>query len=55
VEGDVLDSESLLETDFMNLKMKSAQYLRYAYKGRVYVHIFIGISAHTCVLCFYKK
>jgi hypothetical protein len=55
VGGDVLDSESLLETDSMNLKMKSAQYLRYAYKDRVCVYIFIGISAHTYVLCFYKK
>jgi hypothetical protein len=55
VRGDVIDSELLLETDSMNLKMKPAQYLGYAYRGRICVHIFIGISARTCALCFYKK
>jgi hypothetical protein len=48
VEGDVLvDNETLLVTDFVNLKIKSAQSFRYAHKSRVYVRVFIGVSVHT--------
>jgi hypothetical protein len=34
-------------TDFVNLKIKSAQYFRGAYRGRMCVRIFIEISDHT--------
>jgi hypothetical protein len=48
VGGDVpIDSETLLVTDFMNLKIKSAQCFGDAYRGRVCVRVFIGLSART--------
>jgi hypothetical protein len=50
VGGDIsVDSEALLVTDFMNLKIKLAQSFRGAHMGRVYVHIFIGVSACMCM------
>jgi hypothetical protein len=61
VEDDVpVDSEVLLVTDFVNLKIKPAQFFRCAHRGRVCVLIFIEVSARTCmsilfVLCFSKK
>jgi hypothetical protein len=39
----------LLVTDFMNLKIKPAQSFDGAHRGRVCVHVFIGVSACTCV------
>jgi hypothetical protein len=36
-------------TDFMNLKIKSAQSFRCAQRGRVCVRVFIGVSARTCM------
>jgi hypothetical protein len=55
VEGDVLiDSETLLVTNFVNLKIKLAQSFRDAYMDRVYIHIFIEVSARTCMsICVY--
>jgi hypothetical protein len=45
VGGDVpIDSETLLVTDFMNLKIKSAQSFRNAHRDRVYVRMFIGMN-----------
>jgi hypothetical protein len=57
VRGDVpvdrcdnpVDSETLLVTDFVNLKIKPAQSFRSAYRGRVCVRVFIGVSTHTCI------
>jgi hypothetical protein len=50
VGGDVpVDSEALLMTDFVNLKIKLAQSFGSAHKGRVCMHMFIGVSAHTCM------
>jgi hypothetical protein len=43
------DSDALLVTNFVNLKIKSVQSFRYAHKGRVYMHIFNGVSASTCM------
>jgi hypothetical protein len=49
VGGDVpINSEALLVIDFMNLKIKLAQYFGGAHRGRVCVHVFIGVSAHAC-------
>jgi hypothetical protein len=46
--GDVpVDSETLLMTDFMNLKIKSTQFFGGAHRDRLCV--FIGVSAHTCM------
>jgi hypothetical protein len=51
VEDDVLiDNDVFSVTDFMNLKIKSTQFFRGAYSNKIYVHIFIWMSAHT-----YKK
>jgi hypothetical protein len=48
VGGDVpVDSESLLMTDFVNLKIKPAQSFGGAHKSKVCVHVFIGVNAHT--------
>jgi hypothetical protein len=50
VVGDVpVDSETLLVTDFVNLKIKPAQYFEGAHNDRVYMYIFIRVSAHTCM------
>jgi hypothetical protein len=50
VGGDVpINSETLLVTDFINLKIKPAQSFRCAHRGRVYVRVFIEMSARTCI------
>jgi hypothetical protein len=46
VGGDIpVDSDTLLVTDFMNLKIKPAQSFRDTHKNKVCVHVFIRISA----------
>jgi hypothetical protein len=48
VGGNVpIDSEAILVTDFVNLK--SVQSFEGAHKNRMYMHVFIGMSAHTCM------
>jgi hypothetical protein len=51
--GDVpIDSEILLVTNFVNLKIKLTQSFRYAHRYRMYV--FIGMSTHTYIsMCVY--
>jgi hypothetical protein len=50
VGGDVpVDSETLLMTDFVNLKIKPIQSFKSAYRGRVYARVFIELNAHTCM------
>jgi hypothetical protein len=44
-----VDSETLLVTDFVNLKIKPAQSFRGAHKDRVCVHVFIEVSTRTCM------
>jgi hypothetical protein len=44
-----IDSETLLMTDFVNLKIKSTQSFGVAHMGRVCVHVFIDVSAHICM------
>ncbi len=44
-----VDNETFLLTDFMNLKIKPSQSYKSAYRGKMYVHIFIGICNHTCM------
>jgi hypothetical protein len=55
VGGDIpVDTEALLVTDFVNLKIKPTQYFGCAHRGRVYVRVFIGVSAHMCMsICVY--
>jgi hypothetical protein len=50
VGGDVsVDSQTFLVTDFVNLKIKSAQFFRGAHRGRVCMCVFIVVSVHTCM------
>jgi hypothetical protein len=55
VGGDVpVDSETILMTDFVNLKIKTTQHFRGTHKGRVYVRVFIEISARMSMsICVY--
>jgi hypothetical protein len=61
VGDDVLiNSEALLVTDFVNLKIKSVQSFRGAHRGRMCVRVFIEISDYTCMsiyifIVFLKK
>jgi hypothetical protein len=41
-----VDSETLLVTDFINLKIKLTQSFICAHRDRMYVHVFIRMSAH---------
>jgi hypothetical protein len=54
-----VDSEVLLVTDFVNLKIKLAQFFRDIYKGRMCVYVFIWVSVHTymsiCVCNMFLK
>jgi hypothetical protein len=46
VRDDVpIDSETFLMTDFINLKIKSVQSFRGAHRNRVYVRVFIEVTA----------
>jgi hypothetical protein len=50
VGGDVpVDSEALLMTDFVNLKIKPTQTFEGAHRGRLYVRMFIRVSARMCM------
>jgi hypothetical protein len=42
-----VDNETLLITDFVNLKIKPVQSFEGAHRGRVYVRVFIGVSDHV--------
>jgi hypothetical protein len=49
VGGDFpVDSDALLVTEFVNLKIRLTQSFGGAHRSRVCVHVFIGVSAHTC-------
>jgi hypothetical protein len=39
----LIDDETFLMTDFVNLKIKPAQSFRSAHRSRIYVHMFIEI------------
>jgi hypothetical protein len=41
-------------TDFVNLKIKLAQFFKGAHRGRMCIRMFISMSAHTCMnICVY--
>jgi hypothetical protein len=46
---DLIDSEMLLMTDFVNLKIKLAQSFGCAHRDMVYACVFVGVSARTCI------
>jgi hypothetical protein len=45
----LIDSETLFVTDFVNLKIKSAQSFEGAYNNKICVHIFIEMSDYTYI------
>jgi hypothetical protein len=45
----LIDSETLLMTDFVNLKIKSAQSFGCAHRGMVCMCVFIEVSVHACI------
>jgi hypothetical protein len=50
IRGDILiDSDVLLMTDFVNLKIKPTQFFRGAYKSKMYVRVFIEVNTHTYI------
>jgi hypothetical protein len=50
VGGDILvDSDALLVTDFVNLKIKPAQSFEGTHRSKVFVCMFIRVSTHTCI------
>jgi hypothetical protein len=51
-----VDSErprSLLVTDFVNLKIKSIQFFEGAYRDRICMRVFIGVSVYICISRLY--
>jgi hypothetical protein len=61
VGGNVpVDNDALLVNDFVNLKIKSAQSFTNVHRGRIYIYVFIDVSARTCIIIyvcnvFFKK
>jgi hypothetical protein len=50
VGGDAsIDSDALLVTDFVNLKIKSVQSFGGVHRDRVCMRVFIGVSVSTCM------
>jgi hypothetical protein len=39
----------LLVTDFVNLKIKLAQFFKYAHRNKMCIYMFIGVSTHTYI------
>jgi hypothetical protein len=55
-----IDNETLFVIDFINLKIKSTQSFGAAYRGRMRVYMFIGVSTRTIIsicicIAFLKK
>jgi hypothetical protein len=49
-----IDSETLLLTDFVNLKIKSTQSFRCDHRSIMYIYVFIGVSDRRCIcICYY--
>jgi hypothetical protein len=44
-----VDNETLLVTDFVKLKIKPTQCFRCIHRDKIYIHIFIGVSAYTYI------
>jgi hypothetical protein len=45
----LINSKTLLVTDFVNLKIKPVQSFEIVHRDRVYMRMFIGVSTHTCM------
>jgi hypothetical protein len=54
VDDVFIDSVALLVTDFVNLKIKSAQSFRGTHRYMICGRVFIQVSASTCInICIY--
>jgi hypothetical protein len=49
---DIPPTVRYLLIDFVNPNIKSAQFFKCAHIDKIYVRIFIGVSAHTCINIF---
>jgi hypothetical protein len=50
----LIESDVLLVSDFVNLKIKSTQSFRGVHRGRLCVRVFTEMSARTCMsICVY--
>jgi hypothetical protein len=45
----IIDNETFLMIDFVNLKIKPTYSFEGAHRGMMCVHMFIKVSAHTCM------
>jgi hypothetical protein len=56
VKDDVpVNSEVLLVTDFVNLKIKPTQFFKGVHRDKVCVRVFIEVSVRTCInICVNK-
>jgi hypothetical protein len=53
VEADVsVDSEMLLLTDFINLKIKPTQTFRCDHRAKMCVYLFVEMSVYMCIQVF---
>jgi hypothetical protein len=53
----IIDSNTLLVTDFMNLKIKPTQFFKGTHRDMMYMYIFIEVSDHLYFIytLFIKK
>jgi hypothetical protein len=51
----LIDNETLLVTDFMNLKINLTQSFEGTHRVRMCVRVFIGVSARTCMSIYVSK
>jgi hypothetical protein len=42
-----IDNETFLVNDFVNLKIKSVQYFKYAYRDKVYICVYMSECAYV--------
>jgi hypothetical protein len=61
IDDILVDSETFLVTDFVNLKIKPSQSFRDAHKDKMCIRVFIEVSIHIyiykylCLYCVFKK
>jgi hypothetical protein len=48
----LVDSETLLMTDFMNLNIKPTQSFRSAHRGMMCIRVFKEMSDHMCMIMY---
>jgi hypothetical protein len=51
----IIDNETLLVTDFMNLKINPTQSFEGTHRDRVCIRVFIVVSTRTCMSIYVSK